>query len=410
MNEEQKERRAYRICPCSAYDVEGIQTWLEDLAQEGLLLEREGFFGGIFTFLKATPQRATYRLEPIQKKQRFFDDINYPDPDIIELSGQLGWEFLVRYGIFYIYRSTDLYPRELHTDLEVQNIALDTVRKRQQGTLIWTAALVCSWFFLRTYGFRYVFRSAITISAVYTAAYLLFILWLVLDPIRALVQLYAYRKRLCGGEPLTRKSDWKHRSTLHILYRVMPVVLVLLIIICPLSTLIRTAERIPVKEYSVDPPFVTIADMIPGGSYENPGRIMGNYNTLLQWSTALSPVNIEWDEQAKVTGTNGVVCSGVLHVDYHETLAPWLAEGLFRDYYDYEANRYHGKRFWDWDAPPVPVDDIRVFSSYGILHILLRQSNTVLHATLILEDESRNDLWERWAILAAQHLAKGGNP
>ena len=187
-------------------------------------------------------------------------------------------------------------------------------------------------------------------------------------------------------------------------------VVVLLIIICPFSTLIRTAERTPVKEYSVDPPFVTIADMIPGGSYENPGRIMGNYNTLLQWSTALSPVNIEWDEQAKVTGTNGVVCSGVLHVDYHETLAPWLAEGLFRDYYDYEANRYHGKRFWDWDAPPVPVDDIRVFSSYGILHILLRQSNTVLHATLILEDESRNDLWERWAILAAQHLAKGDNP
>ena len=116
MNKEQKERRAYRICPCSAYDVEGIQTWLEDLAREGLLLEKEGFFGGIFTFLKTTPQRATYRLEPIQKKQSFFDDINRPEPDIIELSGQLGWDFLVRYGIFYIYRSTDPHPRELHKD------------------------------------------------------------------------------------------------------------------------------------------------------------------------------------------------------------------------------------------------------------------------------------------------------
>lgn len=410
MTEATKERRAYRICPCSAYDVEGIQSWLEDLATEGLLLEKDGFFGGIFTFIKSAPQRATYRLEPVQKKGGIFDDINSPDPEIIELSAQLGWEFLVRYGIFYIYRSTDSHPRELHTDLEVQAMALDAVRKRQQSTLLWTVALVCSWFFLRTYGFRYIFRSAITVSAVYTAAYLLFILWLLADPIRVLVQLHAYRKRLCAGESLTQKTDWKCRSSWHILYRILPVLLTALIILCPLITLVRTSERIPLGEYSADPPFITIADMIPGGTYENPGQIMGNYNTVLPWSTALSPVNIEWDERAEVSDASGNVVSGILHVDYHETLAPWLAEGLFRDYYDYESNRYHGKRFWDWDAPPVPVDDIRVFASYGILHILLRQENVVLHATLVLEDESRNDLWERWTILAAQNLAKGGNP
>lgn len=406
MTEATKERRAYRICPCSAYDVEGIQTWLEDLAREGLLLEKEGFFGGIFTFLKTTPQRATYRLEPVQKKQSFFADINYPEPDIIELSGQLGWDFLVRYGIFYIYRSTAPYPRELHTDLEVQNIALDTVRKRQQSTLLWTAALVCSWFFLQAYGFRYVFRNAITVSVVYTVAYLLFILWFVLDPIRALAQLHAYRKRLCAGEPLTRKSDWKHRSTLHIFYRVLPVILVLLIVSFPLATLIQTADRIPIEEYTANPPFVTIEDMIPGGIYENSGNIMGDYNTLLQWSTALAPVNIEWDEDASVRDNIGNVCSGILHVDYHETLAPWLAEGLFRDYYDYEANRYHGKNFEDLDAPQIPADEIRVFRSYGILHILLRQNHVVLHATVLLKDQAKNDLWESWAVTAANQLEK----
>ena len=408
MSEETKERRAYRICPCSSYDAEVIQSWLEDLSREGLLLEKEGFFGGIFTFLHAAPQRAVYRLEPVQKKGSIFDDINQPEPEILELSEQLGWEFLVRYGMFYIFRSTDPHPRELHTDLEVQTIALDAVRKRQRSTLLCSVAMVCSWFFLRSYGFRYIFRNAITISPVYTAAYLLFILWLVLDPIRALVQLHTYRKRLLAGDALTRKSDWKHRSSMHIFYRVMPAVLVLLIIICPLSTLIRTAERTPLEDYSTDPPFVTVADMIPDGKYENPGRTIGDYNTMLLWSTSLAPTNIEWDEQAKVTGADGSVYSGILHIDYHDTLSPWLAEGLFQDYYTYEVNRYSGKRFEDLESPQVAADDIRVFSSYGILHILLRQDDVVLHATVLLTDQEENPLWEEWAVATAQRLANGG--
>ena len=43
-------RYAYRICPCFSYDVEGIQTWLEDMATQGLVLEADGTFLGIFTF------------------------------------------------------------------------------------------------------------------------------------------------------------------------------------------------------------------------------------------------------------------------------------------------------------------------------------------------------------------------
>ena len=34
-------RKSHRICPCNAYDIEGIQSWLEDLAAEGLQLEKD---------------------------------------------------------------------------------------------------------------------------------------------------------------------------------------------------------------------------------------------------------------------------------------------------------------------------------------------------------------------------------
>ena len=67
-------RYAYRICPCFSYDIEGIQTWLEDMASQGLVLEADGTFLGIFTFQKTTPKKYRYRLAPIKEQKGFFSD------------------------------------------------------------------------------------------------------------------------------------------------------------------------------------------------------------------------------------------------------------------------------------------------------------------------------------------------
>ena len=67
-------KRVHRLCPCNRCDVEGIQSWLEDMAADGLFLTEDGEFCGIFTFERRSPRKVTYRLDVAQKrKPRFLD-------------------------------------------------------------------------------------------------------------------------------------------------------------------------------------------------------------------------------------------------------------------------------------------------------------------------------------------------
>ena len=50
MSDAEERKRAYRLAPCPAYDIEGTESWLEDMAEKGLVLSGDGFFcrGGVF--------------------------------------------------------------------------------------------------------------------------------------------------------------------------------------------------------------------------------------------------------------------------------------------------------------------------------------------------------------------------
>ena len=82
MAEKVKKRRLLE--PCPAYDVERIESWLQDMAREGWVLEgQSAYWLGFFTFVKADPQEIRYRLEP--KTERHSDFLNSPDEDEVEL-------------------------------------------------------------------------------------------------------------------------------------------------------------------------------------------------------------------------------------------------------------------------------------------------------------------------------------
>ena len=63
-NKEEK-KTYYRLVPCPSYDVEGIESWLEDLAEEGLFLTNDGFFCGFGFFHKEEPKKVKYRFTPV---------------------------------------------------------------------------------------------------------------------------------------------------------------------------------------------------------------------------------------------------------------------------------------------------------------------------------------------------------
>ena len=45
-------KRVNRFPPCPLYDVEGMESWLEDLAKQGLILTKTGLFCGFAEFEK----------------------------------------------------------------------------------------------------------------------------------------------------------------------------------------------------------------------------------------------------------------------------------------------------------------------------------------------------------------------
>ena len=48
-------KHVHRPVPCPAYDLAAMEAWLEDMARQGLLLSRDGFFLGFADFEKSTP-------------------------------------------------------------------------------------------------------------------------------------------------------------------------------------------------------------------------------------------------------------------------------------------------------------------------------------------------------------------
>ena len=80
-------KKRYKFTPCSIYDVPAMETWLSDLAQQGMHLRKTGRC--IFSFQKGETSDTKYRLEPIPK-----DWGCEPDDDMKEAYAQAGWEFV----------------------------------------------------------------------------------------------------------------------------------------------------------------------------------------------------------------------------------------------------------------------------------------------------------------------------
>ena len=128
---------AYRFIPCPVYDVSGMECWLSEMAEQGLLLQEDGFFCGIATFEKTTPQKVIYQLQPASKSTSMWASNNGdPEDEEVELSREFGWEYVAKRGEFYIYRTSKLDARELHTDREVQALAMNAMKKRQWDNII----------------------------------------------------------------------------------------------------------------------------------------------------------------------------------------------------------------------------------------------------------------------------------
>lgn len=380
MEERREPKLAHRLIPCPQYDVSGMECWLSDMAKQGLLLQKDGLFAGIATFERTMPQRVKYRLQPAEKSTGMWSDNNGdPDIEVIELSKEYGWEYVAKRGEFHIYRTFDLDTRELHTDPEVQVLAMNAMRKRQRDNLF------SSIFFGLFYPWL-IFKGKIMISIVHIGTIpmvliMIACLWMSINSIVSAVKLIKLRKKILNGEETGSGINWKKGAWIYhannVLRRCVYIAAIFLFLKL-MSDQILYEEYIPLTEYTKDVPFATMEDFLPSGERELINMKVGNMNTVREWSDLLSPVNYEWDEVGEVNHPDGRVLSGGLEVIYHETKAPWIAKRLAREYL------LKGRENKEFELLELEIEGLdQVIAYNSTLHypsIILRKGSKILYA------------------------------
>lgn len=401
MTETTKVRRSHRLCPCNAVDIEGIQTWLEDMAANGLLLEKDSIFCGFWSFEKTAPKKVLYRLEIAAPGGFFSDSTDMPREEILETTEAMGWEYVTRYKFFYIYRTSDLNAVPLNTDPEIQAFTVKRLKKERRNELFWELVYIA---FLLLFGFqgsRYFMLSAVMLTPLFTVSVLGILLWAAVSPLIQVIYLQQYEKRLRDGDSLDKRKDWQRFAYAWRGTKCLPVALGIILLFTLGRNFIQASDKIPLSQYSGSAPFATAQDIFPEGRISD-SLDMWDYGTFNHWDNSLSE-NTEWRESCDIT-VNSKEYHAYLYITYHDTKAAWIARWLFEDHYRYDSQRHHRKRFEDQQAPDAAVDGLRVYTSYGTRYVLIWQDNVVIHASVSLRDEAMEDNWELWLNAALEKL------
>lgn len=396
-------KHAHKLCPCDPFDVEGIQSWLEDLAAEGLFLIEDGVFCGVFSFERKSPRKTKYRLDVAQKrKPGFLDSGDELTDEELDLYRSMGWEYLLRYGDFRVYRSMEQDAPELNSEGETHAITLGLLKEKHRRTFFFSGLYAVFVLFFPTGVLRYPFRETATIGLLFSTCVYGVILFVWLDLLLRLFRFRRYEKRLLRGDTLNHRKEWRKKALGSYCVLALRFLLIFGVAFGLLSALANTGTKIPHEEYAGEIAFATVADVFPGGEITKDNDFL-DYGTVNIWSTAISD-NYEWNESCYVTTADGEQYYCILRLEYHEVAAEWIACGLEEDYYVYDANRYHSKRFEDLDVPDLGVDSVRVYDNYGTLTVLMREDTRVVHAVVTLDNRTDENRWYLWAQVMAERL------
>ena len=134
--------------PCPLSDIEGLESWLGDMAAQGLVPVTIG--QNFARFRCSQPKAVRYRLNAKPAPETFLESApGTPDGEERALAQECGWYYVTAVGDFFLYACEDRDAPELNTDPQVQALSL-RYAKRQ---VFAPAGLLAYW--LVTFWVRY---------------------------------------------------------------------------------------------------------------------------------------------------------------------------------------------------------------------------------------------------------------
>ena len=396
-------KRVNRFPPCPLYDVEGMESWLEDLAKQGLILTKTGLFCGFAEFEKLDPKPMRYRLQPLPKK-KFMEDRGPADASV-ELAEEYGWDYLCNMGEFAVFGCGDPAARELDTDPQVQALLYKQMYKRKRNNIISNFTL-----FLFVVGLI-CWTGPLTYLLDNPGWYLSFLalVWLLLPFVthQERKQLKYLKQKLSLGEPLSRKKDWKRIRVSHwISAGLTAILLPAFYLVLILNNFLgwQDGRWMPIDQYPGELPFATIEQIAGRGTLEDSNWATDHNNELAVRSTLLAKTQIIFDQTGEVKEDGMVYADGSLQVDYYEMRTEWLAKELFWEIH-HAAKLTKGtyNHYIDHEDPDLPADQVAAYSNYYPT-LLLREGTKVLRVRFFQFDS--RVIWplDLWAKAVAEPL------
>ena len=125
-----------KLTPVDPYDIQGLESWLQDMALQGLYLEK---FRPLFCTFSQGPARPTrYRIEPHHRQ--LDDDLPW---SMLELYESYGWECVGEIsGEMLIFATQDENAPELHTDPQLQGELWRKLVRRMRRSAVFSVLTI----------------------------------------------------------------------------------------------------------------------------------------------------------------------------------------------------------------------------------------------------------------------------
>ena len=316
----------YRIPPCPAYDIPGMESWLEDLAAKGLHLSKDGFFGLLTSFEEGPPKKERFRLEPTDRKGGLFYEEYDPEDEQVQLLHQMGWTYRARRGQFHIYSSDDPGAPELNTDPQVQAVTMSALTQFLRKKV--TNALFTTLLYLILYFGDILISSTLLLGTPLVLLFAGLMLWDLGCSLKALIVLVRWRNQLRQGQPLPHRSDYRRSGWRYLTTAFLRKSLWIAFFLCAAWRVLYIEVDEPYEKMSNQHfPFYTVADYYPGAEIKRTESISEFY----VWEDLLSPENYDFREYTEVK-RNGETFDCWLSVNYHRTRWEWTARRLAREF------------------------------------------------------------------------------
>lgn len=360
--------------PCPDYDIRGTEKWLEQMAARGYhLCEGHAFQGGWAYFIEGKPKTVRYRMDAAKKaKQNLWGDIleiEPPDDHTRQLNEEFGWKYITYRGQFHIYACEDPAAPEMHTDPQIQAIALKIVTKRQRSQLLWLIVYGMIWCFPRG---ELLFSTLINHHLTVFLPILIFMGLALAAWLPGLIHMTRFRKALEQGIlPESSGSFSEGKVKFQRILKVLPFLFVLFAMWY--SQPVSHDGIYLDTPNSVDAAVLSAADLFPEAQVEYNAKY-GGY--IAQWSTEASPENYELSESFLLTLPDGSTSTGDWDIIWHETRFDWVSYG-----YSLELQFLNWARSWSYESVTrldVEVDGADRFLVYEITYNMYTEPHTVL--------------------------------